>query len=392
MSFKPTTSETAPGAISRPAGQRFHIALCITELDFGGAERCFVELATGLDPNRFAATVECLGPAPPGPGQKLVARLAAAGVRTRFYGGRGLRDAWSVLRQLRRGWRESRPDLVQTFLWHANVLGARAARQAGVRRIVTGIRVAEPGRSWRRPLERWAGRAARRHVAVSEDVARFARERIGLPAERIVVIPNGLAVEQYPAPAADAASLGISKGRRVLLFVGRLDALDQKGARQLVEHAPELLARVPAHDLLLVGEGPLKAKLQRRSAELGMAQRIHLAGWRDDLPSILTLAELLLVPSRWEGMPNVVLEAMASSRPVVAMQAGGIDELLGHEPRQIVPAGDWPAFIDRAAALAGDESLREELGHANRARVAAQFDLWQMIGRYEELYLELLES
>ena len=156
----PCLLQVGPLAGGSPS-QRFRIALCITELDFGGAERCLVELATGLDPKRFAVTVDCLGPVPRGGGKKLVARLAAAGVPTRFHGGRGLRSAWSVLRRLRRNWRESRPDLVQTFLWHANVLGAIAARQAGVRRIVTGIRVAEPARGWRRPLERWAARGAR---------------------------------------------------------------------------------------------------------------------------------------------------------------------------------------------------------------------------------------
>ena len=167
----------------------------------------------------------------------------------------------------------------------------------------------------------------------------------GLPASGLDCPPNGSSV--IPNGACDrgnvqprqpiGTSLAINPTPPCPLCIRRPVGgaqLDQKRERrQLIElFFPELLARLPRHDLLLVGEGPVKARLQRRIDELRMADRVQMAGWRDDLPSILALAELLLVPSRWEGMPNVVLEAMASSRSVVAMQAGGIEELLGHQP------------------------------------------------------------
>jgi glycosyltransferase involved in cell wall biosynthesis len=372
------------------AGELLRIALCITELEDGGAERCLVELAVGLDREKFTPRVFCLGPRPPG-ASRLVERLERASIPVLFCDGRGAANSWRVFVRLRAMFREWRPHLVQTFLWHANVLGLLAARSAGVPRVVTSLRVAEPGRPWRRPVERWAGSRADCHVAVSGGVARFARERIGLAAEKIRVIANGIALERYPAEPVALTSLGIRPGRRAMLFVGRLDV--QKGVDQLVSHAPELLASSPEHDLLVVGEGPRSASIERQVVALGLRERIHLLGRRNDVAEIMAAADVLLAPSRWEGMSNVVLEAMASGLAVVAFAAEGTDELLSPlTPHPIVAQGNWSAFIERAARFGADESLRNELGQSLRERALKDFVLSQMIARYEALYLELVGS
>jgi glycosyltransferase involved in cell wall biosynthesis len=373
------------------------IALCITELDVGGAERFLVELATRLNRNLFQPTVYCLGPRPSGAGEELAARLSAAEVPVRFFDARGIGDFFRVLRKLGNEFDRQRPALVQTFLWHANVLGTLAARgivsPANDRRrvpIITGLRVAEPGRRWRRPIERWVGRWADRHVAVSEGVARFARERIGLAANKIFVIPNGVNVERFPAPAIDPQSLGVRQGRRFLLFVGRIDKQDQKGASQFIEYAPMLLNKIEEHDLVFVGDGPAATALRRRTVQLGLHDRVHWLGRRGDLPAILAAADLLIVPSRWEGMSNVVLEAMASGKPIVAQAAEGISELLAEQPEQMVAINDWLGFIDRIVVVASDDSLRMRLGKLNRARAESHFRLNEIIARYEQLYADLI--
>jgi glycosyltransferase involved in cell wall biosynthesis len=368
-----------------------HIAFCITELNVGGAERCLVELATRLDRERFAPSVACIGPRPIGSAGALAAKLDAAGVPVRYCNASSAASALRVLWQLRRRWRVDRPDIVQTFLWHANVLGTLAAWSAGIPRIVTGLRVAEPHRRWRRPLERLAGRLADRNVAVSEGVAKFARERIGLRANRIVVIPNGVSLSEESVAPADLSRLGLPPGRRAIAFVGRLDA--QKGVEWLVEQAPELLRRLPQHDLLVVGTGPLERRLRSRGERLAVARRVHFAGWRDDVANILAAVDLLVVPSRWEGMPNVVLEAMAAARPIVAFDVEGIAESLGDEAlRQIAPREDHSGFIERVVEIATDFDLREHLGRANRHRVERQFAVENMIARFERLYLELFAN
>jgi len=368
-----------------------HMAFCITELDVGGAERCLVELATRLDPARFTTSVACLGPRPRDDRAALSDKLDAAGVPVRYFNARGMASTARVLRQLRRHWQALQPDIVQTFLFHANVVGAIAAQRAGVSKIITGLRVAEPHRRWRRAIERMAGRLADHHVAVSEGVARFAKEEIGLTEEKIVVIPNGVVIPTQPIPAADLSLLGVPAGRRAIAFVGRLD--EQKGIEWLVEQTPELMKRLPEHNLLVVGTGPLAERLRSRAMRLGVGNRIHFCGWRDDVPAILAASVLLVVPSQWEGMPNVVLEAMAVSRPVVAFDVEGIADALGDEAsRQIVRRGDLGAFVERIIEIATSRALLEELGRLNRNRAEAELSLQHMVSRYERLYLQVAQQ
>ncbi len=120
----------------------------------------------------------------------------------------------------------------------------------------------------------------------------------------------------------------------------------------LIETAGAWLASLPDCDLLLVGTGPLQGRLESACRAAGIADRVHFAGWRSDVPEILAASELLVLPSVWEGMPNVVLEAMASRRPVVATDVEGVRELLGPlAARQLVRYGDTQDLIDKIVRL-----------------------------------------
>lgn len=368
------------------------VALCITELEPGGAERCLVELAARVDRGRFHPIVCCLGPPPRDP--LLVERLDAAGVETRFAGARRAWQAGRTLAQLAEWLAASRAEVLQTFLFHANVVGPRAARRAGLTAVATGIRVAEPRRRWRHALERWAGRHALRHVCVSRDVAAFARSVMRLPADKLVVIPNGVdAARHAVARPDDLASLGVAPGRKAAVFVGRLDR--QKNPRLLIAAAAEWMERLPQWDLLLVGDGPLREELARHCRRLGIAQRVHLLGFRRDVSGVLAAASLMICTSSWEGMPNAVLEAMAAGLPVVATRAEGLAELLGDAAEeQLVPcvASASPAAVtavaQRVVRIATDPAMASRLGRANQRR-AAEFPLERMVRAYEALWLDL---
>ncbi len=93
--------------------------------------------------------------------------------------------------------------------------------------------------------------------------------------------------------------------------------------------APHFLRLLPHHDLLLVGDGPEAAKLRQLADQSGVSERIHFCGWQPQVREILLASDLLVLPSRWEGMPNVLLEAMGAGRPVVCTQAQGVQEVLG---------------------------------------------------------------
>jgi glycosyltransferase involved in cell wall biosynthesis len=314
--------------------------------------------------------------------------LEAAGIEVHCLGGRATRDVFRVGFDLAARLRRQRPHLVQTFLFHANVVGRLAARWAGVPRVVSGIRVAERRARWHLWLDRLTHRWADRHVCVSQSVAQFAAQH-GLPADRLVVIPNGIEVGQYPSSKpADLAPLGIPPGSRVVIFVGRLDR--QKGLEWLLATTPSWIDRVPGCHLLLVGHGPELRPLQWLRDRLGLTSRVHFALWRPDVAELMAASNLLVLPSRWEGMPNVVLQAMASRLPVVATDVEGVRELLGESAEaQVVPFGDSPRLAERLVELLTNPAAATALGQENRRRSEQQFSLQAMVSAYESLWQSL---
>ena len=329
---------------------KISIALCITDLDIGGAERCLTQLAVRIDRSRFTPVVYCLGPRPVREDASCLPALAKAGVEVHCLGGRGIWQFPAVARRLKRLLTAQKPQIVQTFMFHANLLGRIAARRAGVKAVVAGVRVAERAARWHLRLDRLTQRWVDRYVCVSQSVAEFSAKQAGLPPEKLVVIPNGIDLDKYPAgQPADLRAFGIAAGRRAVTFVGRLES--QKGVDWLIATAPHWLAKLPDCDLLLVGDGPLRPSLEAAANGAGIADRVHFAGWRPDIHEILAASSLLVLPSLWEGMPNVVLEAMASRLPVVASDVEGVRELLGpNAARQTVAHGDSRRLPRRSSA------------------------------------------
>ena len=366
------------------------IAFVITELEVGGAEQALVNLATGLNRERFSPVVYSLQGRP----QKgrLVRRLEEAEIPVRFLDVRSYWQCFSAVSRLAEYFRQQQPRVVQSFLFHANVVATLAARRAKVPRMVTGIRVADPSR-WRQRVERWFTSRADKVVCVSQGVADYCRERSGFPADKLVVISNGVDLLRFESvPPANLTELGVTAGRRVILYVGRLDK--QKGLDWLHQKVmPRVLRELPEHDLLLVGDGPQRGGLELLTVQQRLSSRVHFAGWQSNVASILAASDLLILASRWEGMPNVVLEAMAAGMPVVATQAEGVQELLGAEAtEQLCPHEDATGFAERIVRLAQDPALAAELGARNRARAATEFSLTAMVSRYAALYESLVYS
>lgn len=362
------------------------VALGITELEIGGAEQNLVELATRLDRSRFLPEVYCLAPRPTDLQRSCVPALEAAAVPVHFLDGRRW---WHVPRVLAR-WtellRKQQPHLLQTFLFHANLLGRHAARRAGVPLVLAGIRVAERQSRWHLWLDRRSSGQVDRYVCVSNSVARFSVAH-GLPKNKLVVIPNGIDASRYPAAAADLAPLGIPPGEPTVIFVGRLDW--QKGLDWLLQSAPAWL--VPPRHLLIVGDGPLRGRLERQTAGLRLTERVHFAGWRSDVPRLLAASRLLVLPSRWEGMPNAVLQAMATGLPVVSTEVEGVDELLGGEPQkgQIVPFGNSALWAEKIDEFLGP-ARGSEAGSANRRKALSRFTIESTVRAYEDLWTTLV--
>ena len=369
--------------LSRPAPP-IPVLLAITELDDGGAERALVRLALGLDRARWRASVVALSPEGP-----LAEPLRAAGIPVTCLGA-GPRHPWSAISGLAKSIRKARPALIQSFLFHANFAARLAARVAGSPLVLGGLRVAERGKGWHGRLDRLTFGLSAGSICVSEGVRRFSIEA-GLPPDRLFVVPNGVDVEAIArAPAVDRRALGIEPGAHLALFVGRLDP--QKDVATLLKAAALVTAARADWSLALVGDGPDSARLRDLARSLRLPEgRVRWLGRRGDVPGLLKTADLLALPSRWEGMPNVVLEAMAAGKAVVATAVEGSEDLVvPGRTGWLVPPGDPGALAAALIEAADDPDRRMRFGQSGRVRVEAEFSEARFVAAHERIWSEVL--
>lgn len=390
------------------------VSLIITELEVGGAEKFVVELACRLDRKRSDPELVVL--AGPPRRRRLVERLQQAGITVHFLGLSRWADLPRVLFKLVRHFRRRRPDVVQTFLFHANLLGRLAARLAGVPRVVCGLRVAEKEHHWHLICDALTSRWVDQYVCVSRSVARFAAHSGMLSIERLKIIPNAVDVEvikstpavspqvffPLPGPKAgqsfDAESGSVRLNQTVcrpdefwMVSVGRL--VPQKGFDWLIATLAPLLKQFADMRLLIVGDGPQESLLRRAVERLQLTRQIVLSGYREDAIAFVKGADLFLLSSRWEGMPNALLEAMAAAKPVVALDAEGVREVLGPlSEHQLVQPRDEQGF--RRAVLwhyfHSEES--RDLGHQNQQHVLRSFSWDAVVRDYEHLWKHVVST
>lgn len=358
------------------------IALCITELDPGGAENALATLARGLDRTAWEPHLYCVGPDTP-----LAEAVRKDGIPVTCLGARSWRDAGLIVR-LTRELRRFRPALLQTFLFHGNLAGRIAGWRAGVPVIVSGIRVADGEHPWHVRLERWTRRFVSHHVCVSEGVAEFVAREMQVPRSEMSVIPNGVDTRRFAAAEpVHWSDLGLPADAEVLLNVGRLTP--QKGQDLLIRSFANL--RSERQHLVIVGDGALERSLKELTRQLAVEDRVHLVGRRNDVPTLLAGARGFVLSSHWEGMPNVVLEAMAAGCPVVATDVEGVRELLGENVRGlVVPPNDSAVLAAALQGLLAERLKAEARAAAARDWVASEMTPERMVERYDALYRRLL--
>lgn len=357
--------------VSGPA----RIALVIGQLTVGGAEGQLSELVRRIDRTRFEPMVYSLATQT----GRLQQRLETDGVPVRVIGAAGLVRA----RRLAAALRADAVRLVHswlfianTYAWVARVLGARMP-------LVTAARNCKSQGLLHHAANCAAFRASERIVTNSEQVRDYIRCHYGAPPGRIRVIHNGVDTERFrpSEPSADRAPTIITAGRLVA----------QKNPLLFLEAAALVRREVPATRFVMVGEGPLRAAIEARADELGVRDALDLVGERADVERFLSRADVFWLTSSWEGLPNVVLEAMASALPVVATDVGGVRELLRTgEEGFVVPPGDAPAVAAHGARLLRDPASRAAMGAAARRR-AETFSLSRMVAATECVYAECLQ-
>jgi glycosyltransferase involved in cell wall biosynthesis len=364
----------------------------INHLGVGGAEMALVNLVNAFDPNVLEAWVGglfSLGP--------LTGRLRLSGERIsdfRFRAPRYETDLPAMARLIR-FIRNQRFDVVHTHLPQSNTAGRLAAWLAGTPVIVATEHNTYFMKSRAAVLmDRVLSFASARLVAVSGAVREFASQQAGIPVDRFVIIPNGIEIDVMPRldgsqRRAKKAVFGFDAQAAVCLTVGRL--VPQKGIDVLIESADRVRRRFPKAVFVVAGGGQGEGGLRARIAEEGLEGCVHLLGPRSDVHELMEISDILVMPSRWEGLPVAMLEACAHGLPVVASRVGGIPEVIESGITGLLVEPDDPAALAGGIlTLLKDPTMRQALGAAARDRVVERFDARRVASRMGELYFDLL--
>lgn len=372
----------------------------ITDLRLSGAERVVYELSRRLDRSRFDVRVVSLR------GGEVEQMLLAQGIPVTVLGVRGKWDVGKLL-PLVRLLRRERIDLLHTHLFHSDLAGRAAASLAGVPHLVHTIHVAEQRfRPWQYAFARLMDFRCDRLICVSRSVRDHHAAHSHLPLSRYAVIPNGVDMEAFGATAAPYGPVArartrqqwdLAPGQLAVLFVGRLN--HQKGIDVLLAAMSQLADsgaqpnrgadKPPELQFVLAGDGPERPMVEKYMAQ-GSGMNCRLLGFVADVREALNAANIFVLPSRWEGWPLALAEAMAAGLPCVGTNVPGIrDIIVGGKTGLLVPSQDPAALAAAIHDLATDAALRDTLAAAGRQEILTKYSIQKNVAAHEKLYLEV---
>ena len=354
-----------------------------TERGFRGGEIQNLYLAAGLQERGHRSIVAAQS------GSPLAERARERGLEVREAPMQGEFDLTAA------GWlrgilRREAPHVVHYHTSHAVTLGTLARWSRAMPRTVATRRTSFPTR--RNPLFRLKFTfRLDRVIAVSASIVDDLVEA-GIPRPRLAVVHSGIDLSRYEDradPSEFRAELGITADAPLIGCVGAL--APQKGHEVLLQALASLGEERPAPHCVLVGQGELRDRILDEARAAGLGDRVHLTGFRDDIPRVTAACDLAVLPSiSGEGSPAAVKEAMACGIPIIATDIGGVREIL-ENGRQglVVPAGDADAIANALRRLLRDPAERDAMGEAGRQRVR-EFSMERMIERTERIYAELV--
>ena len=367
----------------------------------GGAERQQLLLAAALPRDRFAVEFVVTGPATSQSDEASALGLPVHVLGTTRGGRRGAfvtaRVATELLVRYLRTTRRRRYDIVDAWLFHASVLAGLTRPLVPGTLLVTGRRSLSDYKAtlpWPlRMLDRMTTRAADAIVANSAAVADDAARREGIPRDRLRVIRNAVLPAAPPDPAACAAmrdGWAVPPGARVIGCVA--NPRSEKGLDVLVA----ALAAAPLPDdvhVVVIGDGPDRDDLERALASANLTSRVHLVGRVADARQLYRAFDVVVSPSRAEGLPNSVLEAAAAGRAIVATRAGGTPEIIVDDQTGLLVDVEDPAALRLALdRVLVDDALRHRLGAAAEADVSVRFTIDRLVSETAALYEGLVRE
>jgi len=351
----------------------------------GGAERMISTLTAALNGGQVRVVV---GLFRSGWLQDECERLGVRTIVIPIAGALGLRwflGYWNLIRK-------ERVALIHAHEFSAIACGWILAKLAGLPFVAT---VHGKNYFW----EKWRRRAAYRLVsrygnlvAVSADLKQFVCDKVGIAERRVRVIYNGVSPAQMVTEEEARrckVELGIVGCQPVLGVVGSLYPV--KGHRFLISAMPEIIRRWPGVVLLVIGRGELEVTLKAQAEELGIGANIRFLGMRQDVPMLLSVLDVFVLPSLSEGLSLALLEAMSAGKPVVATAVGGNPELVDQGLTGfLVPSEDAGSLASKLVELVQDPSMMQRFSRQGAQRVRQLFSLEQMVRQYGQLYASLL--
>jgi len=345
------------------------LVLVLQDLLFGGTQRHALELAKRLDPSRYAPELWMLAG-----GDDFAGKAREAGIPLRYLSERRSVTAGAVL-ALRRAIAAERPALLMPLTAVPNIWARLFGRLSGVSAVVGTCR---GGGAIIRQHERFLARSAHHHL-VNTQALKQALLALGRRDGQVTVIPNGVDTEYFAPPPPERQPV-----RQVILCVARF--VEDKDHQTLLAAFERAAPDIPEAELWLVGEGPLKPRLEMTLRRMSSRGRVRMYPGGADLRPFYQQAGVLALSSRREGLPNVILEGMASGLPVAATAVGGIPEVVRQgETGLLTPAGDPAGLARSLVALLTGEAARRAMGHAARRTAETEYSMEAMVRRHQEV-------
>ena len=366
------------------------VAQIIYSLNPGGLENGIINLVNNMDDFKFENTICCLTQ-----GGDFEKRLNKNIKVSKMFKKPG--NDYQLYIKLIKYLKEIKPTIVHTRNW-AGMDGIIAAKMAGVPIIVHGEHGFEitdlTGQNKKRKFIRKLvlSTIVDKIVTVSKNLKNRLINEIKIKPEKIIHIPNGVDTNKFNIYRKEFTrkKFGFKKEDFIIGIVARLDPI--KNHKTLISAFKEIVTIHPNTNLVIVGDGPLRNKLENQTYQLSINNKVIFMGERNDVPEILKTFDIFVLPSLNEGMSNTILEAMATGIPVIASNVGGNPELVVDERTGFLfPSNDVESLVQKIKTYILHPELKQKHGYNAHKRVEEKFSLDQMVRRYEELYLELVE-
>jgi glycosyltransferase involved in cell wall biosynthesis len=364
------------------------IVYLITELNVGGAENSLYQLVTHLNPKKFSPIVCSLS----GEG-KIGEKLKAKGIEVVCLGAKNKCDI-AIFFKLIKFLRAQKPHILHTYLFHANFIGRIAGRVAGVPIVISSVRTMEKQKWHHVYLDMFTCWMVDKEICVSKDVEKFTGKYARVPAPKLITIYNGIDFSGlHPTKNAEdkKEELSIRRFSPIIGTVGHLTVA--KGVDYLLKAFKLVLADFPNACLLIVGSGEQEKKLKILAEDLNILTSVKFLGFREDNIDIINTMDVFVLPSLWEGMPNVILEAYALGKPVVSTRVGGSAEIIKNgKTGFLVPTRDEKSLANSIRLLLKNTNMRQEFGNRGKEFISKNFSLDRMVKDTEKLYEELIRK